>query len=332
VTLNQAQTPQVGWSVGCPEDGEAYRACVERLDRLLGEPGPLISEIARFILAGDGHLLSGEPATLWPIVVIRSCASAGGDWHAALWPAVALECAMTAADVFDDLADGESTDAIQHFGSGAVLTTALGLMTLASSAVLRATDDGVPEQVAIRLGRLLGDGIAAAADGQARGLVARLSSTSVVDAYQLSASKSGPLGELATRLGAMVATADSESVNGYARFGWHLGVYCQLINDALDVLPDRPMKKRDVRDGSPTVPIVFTGSSGAPTRVDNDDLVAWELAERRRIADEGGVAVAEVLAIAERIRAEEALDALDRAGHRTDELRKLLVVPNQNRC
>lgn len=319
-------------SLGVPPDRDVYRATAERVDRLLSEVGSVFPELARCLLASDGHVLSEEPRTLWPIVVVRSCVSAGGDWRRALWPAVALECAMAAADAFDDLADGEPTEPMARFGRGPVLTAAAGLLALAGSAVLRATEDGVADGVAIALGQVLGRSLADAAAGQARGLRQRAAETAVADAYAVAAEKSGPLGELAARVGAMVAIADAGLLDQYGTFGWHLGVSSQLINDALDVAPGSRRAKRDVRDGIPTIPLVFAGSAGAPTAIEGEAIVAWEAAERERIAAEGGIILAEVLAIAERVRAEEALATLATAGHAVDGLRALLKVRDSDRC
>jgi len=331
-----AEQPALGRATDCPctapETQEIYRATADRTAQLIAEQGRLLQEVARAALSADRHILSEVPGTLWPLVVVRSCVSAGGNWHQALWPAVALEVAMTAADVFDEVTDGDNGDAIARFGSGVVLTTAIGLLTLAGSTVLRAVEDGCDALVCLRLGKLIGDGIAAAAEGQARSVAQNMPVTDVADAYELAAGKSGPLGELAARLGATVATSDPAVLDLYGSFGWHLGVCGQLVNDAQDVLPRGSMKKQDVRDGCPTVPLVFTQSQGAPRGLDAATLIAWEEAERRRIADEGGVLVTEVLAIADQLRAEQALDALDALGHATWGLRELVVRSDHSVC
>ncbi|MGH2461570.1 MAG: polyprenyl synthetase family protein [Chloroflexota bacterium] len=315
-----------------PDDAGIYQAVARRVEDVLGEQGDLFQSVARAVLSGERHILSPQPKTTWPIVVVRSCVSAGGDWLKAVWPAAALEIAMTACDVFDDLTDGEDVEVIARFGPGTVLTIALGLLSLAGATVLRAVDDGCDPTVAVALGRLIGDGIATAADGQARGFPVAGEVKDVVDAYQLAAAKSGPLGDLAARLGAAVATTDPMVVDLYGTFGWHLGVSAQLANDARDVMPNRPLNKQDVRDGSPTVPLVFSESAGAPAGLNPNDLIEWETTERRRIADRGGIVLTEVLAIADQLRAEAALTKLEGLGHRTEGLRKLLVLSDQAGC
>lgn len=230
---------------------------------------------------------------------------------------------MAAADVFDDIADAEAIALYQRFGQGPVLMGAAGLLTLASDMVLRSADDGLPERTVIALGQLLSIELAHAADGQARSL-APVGPTDAVGAYRLSAAKSGPLGSLATRLGARTASDDPELLRLYGLYGWHLAVYSQLLNDARDAAPDGSRQKRDVRDGRRTVPLVFVGSSGAPPHLRDDALVEWEDRERRRVADEGGLLAAVALAQAERLRAAEVLDALAQIGKPAPLLRRLL--------
>lgn len=249
---------------------------------------------------------------------------------------------MAAADVFDDIADGETEPLTRRFGAGSLLIGTAGLLALAAGVVLRTIDDGLPERTVIDLGRLLSDELAKAADGQARSLEPRGSSsratpdvtganpravTDAVDAYEVAAAKSGPLGSLAARLGARTASDDSELVRLYGSFGWQFAVYSQLLNDARDAAPSGSRHKRDVREGRQTVPLVFTSSAGAPAHLQGRALREWEERERQRIAVEGGVLAAVALAQAERLRANEVLDALAQTGRSVQVLRQLLGGP-----
>jgi len=231
---------------------------------------------------------------------------------------------MAAADVFDDIADEEATALWARFGRGSLLIGTAGLLALAAGIVLRGIDDGLPERTVLDLGRLLSDELGRAADGQARSLAPRVSVTDAVDAYELAAAKSGPLGSLAARLGARTARNDPELLHLYGSFGWHLAVYSQLLNDARDAAPSGSMHKRDVREGRQTVPLVFTGSSGAPAHLQGRALLEWEERERQRVAAQGGLLAAVALAHAERLRAVEVLDTLARVGRPVRVLRRLL--------
>jgi geranylgeranyl pyrophosphate synthase len=309
-----------------PRPGEVGAALAERLRDLLDAQGDLLAEIIGTVMASQGRVLSPDPRPPSSIVVVAACVSAGGAWRRALWPAVAMECALAAADVFDDLADAETAVLPPGFGGGVLLIGAAGLLALASHAAPRADEDGVPAGRVLALGRVLGADLAQAADGQARAAQASPASGDVVEAYELAARKSGPLGSLAARLGALSARADRGLLRLYGAYGWHLGVYSQLMNDARDASPGAPPHKRDLRDARPTVPLIFVGSSPAPADLGPDALVEWEESERRRVVAGGGITAAYALAHAERLRALQALDALAGRGRPVRLLADLLGV------
>jgi geranylgeranyl pyrophosphate synthase len=308
-----------------PSSAALCSAIAERIETLLGETGDCLADIIRFIMSSENRVLSRDPRPHSSIVVTAACVSAGGTWQSALWPAVAMECAMAAADVFDDIADGETAALAEKVGQGAVVMGAAGLLAFATGIVLRGVDDGVPERTVVDLGRLLSDDLVQAADGQARSLSAP--TTDAVDAYELAAGKSGPLGSLAARLGARTASDDQDLLKAYATYGWHLAVYSQLLNDARDAAPSGSTAKRDVRAGSRTVPLVFVGSSGAPPELRGETLLEWEQRERQRVAIEGGVLAAVALAQAERLRGLAVLDCLAKIGRPVEALRQLLGGP-----
>lgn len=310
-----------------PDTAELNAEVARRVAGLVRESGDALGPIARFAFEREGHVLSQTPTTAWPLSVVSACTAAAGDWRRAVWPAAAVECAIVAADLFDDVADGEADEFAARFGRGELVTAAAGLLALAGDAVLRATEDGVDAALAVKLGRALGSDLALAASGQISGLRGGESPVEpVITAYQLAAGKSGPLGALAFGLGALAAGASESAVALYRTFGWHLAVRSQLFNDARDVMPDGPSRKRDVVDGVVTVPLVFTNCQGAPKGLNPEALAEWEAEERRRVVDEGGIVVAELLANAERLRAEEALDRLAGIGHDVSALRSLVTV------
>ena len=282
----------------------------------------------RLIMCADNRVLSAEPRPHSSTLVTAACVSAGGTWQSALWPAVAMECAMAAADVFDDIADGEAEWLAEQFGPGAVVMGAAGLLAMAAGVVLRAVDDGVPERTVLDLGRLFSEYLVQAADGQARSLSAAQGLIKdPVDAYQLAAAKSGPLGSLGAQMGARIAEGDPDLLRAYATYGWHLAVFSQLLNDARDAAPGGSTDKRDVRAGSKTVPLVYVGSSGAPPELRGESLLDWEQRERQRVAAEGGVLTAVALAQAERLRGVAVLDSLAEIGRPVELLRQLLSGP-----
>jgi geranylgeranyl pyrophosphate synthase len=307
-----------------PSHAALCSAVARRVEAVLDQTGAGLAAIIRLILAGENRVLSPQPRPHSSLIVTAVCASAGGSWRQSLWPAVAMECAMAAADAFDDIADGEAAALRQQIGTGGMLMGAAGLLALAPGIALRGVEDGLSEHTVVELGRLLSQELGRAADGQARSLMAA-TATDEVAAYELSAAKSGPLGSLAAGLGARTATDDPHVLSAYAAFGWHVAVFSQLLNDARDSAPGGSREKRDVRAGSRTVPLVFAGSSGAPNDLEGGALVNWEERERERIVAEGGVLAAIALAQAERVRGLAVLDSLAAIGRPVDVLRQFLA-------
>jgi geranylgeranyl pyrophosphate synthase len=306
-----------------PSSSEVNAAVAARLTRLLDAHGGPVADFAYRTMRADLGVLSEQPHSLASVLVAGACLSAGADWRTALWPAAGAECMMAAADLFDDLADADPGSEPADT-PGFVLTAAAGILSLAGSAIARVVDDGASPTTAVALARLLGDEFARAANGQAINLQLDPTPVDALAAYRQAAAKSGPLGSLIARLGARTATDNAEIVELFGQFGRRLGVRSQLLNDARDSAPGASRIKADVRAGARTVPLAFASSTGAPLGLTDDELTAWEVLERQRIATEGGLTAALALAEAERLGAVHALDALERLGCPVAGLRQLI--------
>jgi geranylgeranyl pyrophosphate synthase len=305
-----------------PTSAEVHAAVAERVTRLLDEHGGPVAEVGRRALSVHSRVLSDRPHSPITVLTPGTCYSAGADWRLAIWPTVGAECMMAAADILDDVADADPGS--EAHNAGVLLTAAAGLLALSGAAIVRVVEDGATPSTAVALAQLFGAEFARAANGQATSLRSD-QAIDALGAFRQAAAKSGPLGSLMARLGARTATDDTQIVDLLGSFGWHLAVHDQLLNDARDAAPDPTNIKADVRDGARTVPLVFSGSTGAPPRLSAAELAAWEAQERARIAAGGGVAAALALAEAERLTAIEALESLERLGHGVAGLRALMV-------
>jgi hypothetical protein len=176
-----------------------------------------------------------------------------------------------------DLFDDADGDA-RHAEAPLLLTAAAGLLSLATVALVRAIDDGATPSTAAALVQLAGEGVAAAANRHALNLAPVTGQVDAVTAYCDAAARSAPLGSLLARLGGRTATEDARILGLLGDFGSRLGVRSQLLNDA-----------------------------GAP-------LASWEAQERPWAAAGGGLLAAAALAQADRLRALDALDALEQLG------------------
>src|SRR5712691_7926221 len=273
--------PEVLW----PSSTEVHAAVAERIRRLLDEHGGAVADFGRRTMSVGHGVLSDHPHSFTTVLIPGACLTAGADWHAALWPTAAAECMMAAADLFDDVADADP-GSLATDSPGVALTAAAGLLSLAAVAVVRVTQDGAPPTTGVALAELLGSEFARAANGQAANLQPERT-VDALTAYLQAAAKSGPLGSLMARLGARTATDDAEIVDLLGQFGRHLAVRDQLLNDMRDAAPNPRSVKADVRAGARTVPLVFSGSTGAPPGLNRAALDAWEVGERARIAAGG---------------------------------------------
>jgi geranylgeranyl pyrophosphate synthase len=307
-----------------PSSSEVHAAVGQRAHLLLDATGGLVADVGRLALGAHHGLLSDEPHSLITVLVPGACVAAGGAWRTSLWPAVAAELMMAAADVLDDAADADPAGDAWPYGSGVLLTAGAGLLSLASAAVVRVVEDGPSHAAAACLAQLLGEGFANAANGQARSLAPRSTPVDPLSAYHEAAAKSGPLGSLIAQLGARTATDNPEVLGFLGDFGRRLAIRSQLLNDARDASPDADNRKADVRAGAHTVPLAFVASRGAPPNLNDEALRQWEQRERQRIAAGGGIAAARALAEAERLKALQALDALTTLGCHVGGLRQLM--------
>src|SRR5919202_467865 len=118
---------QVLW----PTSGEVHAAVAERLSTLLDQFGGAVARCGRHALSAGNGVLSAQPHSARTLVVPGTCLAAGGDWRQALWPAVAAECLMAAADLFDDAADADPTEADPP---AVLLTAGAGLLSVSTTA------------------------------------------------------------------------------------------------------------------------------------------------------------------------------------------------------
>jgi geranylgeranyl pyrophosphate synthase len=312
--------PEPEW----PSSAEVHEPVRERLAALLESTGGLVAELGRQTMSAKQGILSDAPHSAITILPAGTCMAACGDWEPAIWPAVAAECMMAAADLFDDAADADPEGAATIAAPAVLLTVGAGLLSLAGAAAARVVEDGATAETVAALAAILGEGFASAANGQAANLQAGTGQVDPLTAYRQAAAKSGPLGSVMARLGARVATDDPDIVDLLGEFGMRLTLRSQLLNDLRDAAPDAAVLKADVRAGARTVPLAFTGSRGAPSDLSGTKLAEWERAERERVAAHGGLAAAAALAEAERLSAIEVLDRLESLGCPVLGLRQLL--------
>ncbi|MFD0890559.1 polyprenyl synthetase family protein, partial [Streptosporangium algeriense] len=200
----------------------------------------------------------------------------GGEPEGALPAAVAVELVHNASLIHDDIMDGDTTRRhlptvwARHGVPNAILAGD-ALFALAFEALTAQRDREDPEAESR---------VSAAVDHLARTLRHLMagqshdmrfqgqSSPSLSACLEMIEGKTGVLLGCACRLGALSAAAPDSWVDGFERFGVHLGVAFQLIDDMLGIWGDPVVTGKpvgsDLRSRKKSAPIVAALVGGGP--------------------------------------------------------------------
>ncbi|MGW0732483.1 polyprenyl synthetase family protein [Streptomyces sp. NPDC002851] len=236
-------------------------------------PAPLraVAEHHLGLAAGQGGPAgsAGLGKCVRAALTLASAVAGGGREADAVAGAVAVELLHNFTLLHDDIMDGDRTrrhrtSAWVEFGVPAALLTGDALLVLALRVV---TDLGIPaagEAVQRSLQDLM-HGQSADMSFQRRGDVSW-------DSYlEMASDKSGSLTSTACTLGATLAHAAPEVVDALCRFGRHLGVAFQCVDDVLGIWGDPARTGKpvgtDLLAGKKTLPVLAAlAAGGAPAR------------------------------------------------------------------
>jgi geranylgeranyl diphosphate synthase, type I len=170
--------------------------------------------------------------------------------------AAAVECAVGAIDVADDLIDHEWHDA--ELTTEAAINASLALAFLGQCCIAQLAERiGIPRAHMVQT--LLAAGALGSCGGQELDLL--LESAADVNAeraLQATIIKSGSLGAMACQVGAALATDDMLTLHLIGVFGRHLGTCAQLLNDLAGVdIEQAAAHKSDLRRRKKTVPVAY---------------------------------------------------------------------------
>jgi octaprenyl-diphosphate synthase len=241
-------------------DGDIQRVNQVIIDNL-SSPVALINQLSRHIILSGGKRL--RPMLV--MLAAKSCHYEGND--DALLAAV-VEFIHTATLLHDDVVDdsdmrrGQKT-ASNIWGNEAAVLVGDYLYSRAFQMMVRAHS--------MRIMELLSNTTNTIAEGEVKQLLnVRDPETSEVQYQDVIYSKTACLFEAATLIGAILAGADTETENGLACYGKHLGIAFQLIDDTLDYSADSEQIGKNVGDdlaeGKPTLPLIRALAVGSPSQ------------------------------------------------------------------
>ena len=223
---------------------EAFKNTVEEaLKELLpthAEHGGVIFESMRYSLLAGGKRLR-------PILLLATMDTLGADIQQGLRTACALECVHTYSLIHDDLPGmdnddlrrGMPTNHIQ-FNEGIAILAGDALLTEAFGFIARDLLGQKRGELGLRLVEELAAG--AGAQGMVIGQMADIEAEQKhIDASHLAwihRHKTGALIRASVRMGALLADADDESLDGLTGYAEKLGLAFQIVDDILDEIGD----------------------------------------------------------------------------------------------
>jgi len=214
-----------------------------------------------------------------PALALLSAEAAGATAEAGVPAAVAVELVHNFSLLHDDLMDGDETrrhraTAWTVFSPGHALLAGDALLALATEVLFEAPEStGAQPADAIRAVRRMATATHRLIDGQARDLsFERRDRVSVEECLRMEGHKTGALIACSSSIGAVLAGADDRTADALERFGYHLGLAFQAVDDILGIWgsPEVTGKPRwsDLRRRKKSLPIsaALAGGDAAAAR------------------------------------------------------------------
>lgn len=232
---------------------------------------PAFHHLLRQLMTAKGRILDSSEASRWPAFVLETCRALGGDCDQAVWAAAAVEFAAAAAIVVDDLVDDEwDVHAISPQRACNASAALIWLAQRSASRLVQRSGLGC----AWRVTELLAQGYLDACAGEDLDLVLEEQQEVTEDlAHEMTRRKSGALVAMACQVGAAVAADDPQVLDIVGRFGCHLGLAAQMLNDLAGIVCDLPMRNSDIRRRKKTLPVVYALRCAREEGYTN--LLAW---------------------------------------------------------
>jgi geranylgeranyl diphosphate synthase type II len=236
-------------------------AALERFLPAAATPPTTIHAAMRYSVFAGGKRLR-------PILCLAAAEACGGDPHAALAPAAAVEVMHTYSLVHDDLPCMDDDDlrrgrptSHKVYGEGiavlcgdALLTEAFAILAETPASARYGVRDFLRELAHTGGSQLLIGGQVLDLEGEGKSL-------SHLELVKIHEAKTAALLTCSVRLGAMTANADEAQLAALTRFGYHLGLAFQAIDDILDVTQSTAMlgktAGKDENSGKSTYPAIL---------------------------------------------------------------------------
>ena len=222
---------------------------------------PLISEIAEYILTSGGKRIR----PLLALSASKMLKYEGANKDICL--ASAVELIHTATLLHDDVVDKSykrrnKETANEVWGNEATILVGDFLFSRAFELMV--------ETNSLEVLRTLSQASCRISEGEMNQLISQNNpSTSTYDYIKIIKGKTAELFSAACKAGALISTKNQNRINALEKYGEQLGISYQLVDDALDYLPDNITLGKsigdDFKDGKISYPIIVSWENGTHT-------------------------------------------------------------------
>jgi geranylgeranyl diphosphate synthase type I len=252
----------------------ALRAAVDRLE---DDSMRLVASYQLGWCDRSGNPVAGGGGkAVRPALAVLSATAAGGDEEDGVPGAVAVELIHNFSLLHDDVMDRDTERRHRAtgwvaFGASPAILAGTAMLTLACEVLTDRCDPAVLGCVLSATQRLI--------SGQADDL--RFEQGGPVgfdDVLRMEAGKTAALLGCASSIGARAVGAPAQTVDALERYGFHLGLSFQLVDDLLGIVGDPAVTGKsassDLRAGKRSAPIVAALTSGTEAGTRLTDLLA----------------------------------------------------------
>jgi geranylgeranyl diphosphate synthase type I len=234
----------------------------------------------------NGRPATGTPGKLLrPALALLSGQAVGGSLYRAVDAAVAVELVHNFSLVHDDLMDGDRTrrhrqTVWSRFGAPTAILAGDALLVLAMQ-VLASTPGSMATLCTAVQDLIQGQGLDMSFEDR--------EDVSVAECLEMAGGKTATLLACACELGAVHGGGTPVQVDALRRFGWHLGIAFQLVDDLLGIWGDPAVtgkpSRSDLRARKKSLPVVVALAAGgaASRRLRQLYLRRGELSERHLV-------------------------------------------------
>lgn len=215
---------------------------------------------------GEGAGPEARGKRIRPLLVLLTCAAAGGNWKDALPAAASVELVHNFSLIHDDIQDnsplrrGRET-VWRRWGIPQAINAGDAMFTLAHLSLLRLNETTSPE-ITTQAANTLHQACLQLTKGQYLDLAFETKDYLPLDAYwQMVGGKTASLIGACTELGAIVADVPKERRDLFLEFGFNLGLAFQAQDDILGIWGDAALtgksNESDLIAGKKSLPVIF---------------------------------------------------------------------------